>query len=512
MDKPSAELLVEWMHGSQSAADELFRRYIGRLTALARGKISPRLRRRLDAEDVALSAYRSFFVRARTGRVSLEHSGAMWRLLVAIAVNKLHRQVLHHQAGKRSLAREQSPSSMVDEPFGSNPVNGRPATALEAAVIAEEFERFIAQLSSLERRVLELRMQDYPQCEIAVLVERSERTVRRILTDLQQRLEQRLFESHFAGENQESNWLADGPGIHTLDEASTRGGAAGEAPSPGPARSPHVPPTFGAWLSDADFQLSRHLGTGGSGKVYQAWWRSASEWVAVKVLKKQFQSDREAVERFIREAVTVSSLQHPGIVPIRGVGRFKSGGYFLVLELMPAGDLSALMSERPIELAEALRWVAQAASAVDFAHRQGVIHCDLKPSNLLLDSTGTVRVADFGLAHVRSPGSLPRSPAGTLGFMTPEQIDSTRGEVGPPTDVFGLGAVLFALLTGAAPFVADTAEETIERILSAAAPSVRAARPNVPEAVEAICRRCLSRRPEDRFENAAELVRAIQGL
>lgn len=507
MDRPSAELLDRWTRGSQSAADELFRRYVGRLTALARGRISPRLKRRLDPEDVAHSAYRSFFVRARTGRVTLEHSGALWRLLVAIALNKLHRQVLHHRARKRSMDREQSFTSVIDEPEGTRQINGRPATAEEAAAVAEQFEIFLSELSPIERRILELRMQDFPQTEIAGLVCRSERTVRRILQELQQRLEWRLLESEVGVEPDQHAAAAPSAAAVESDEAT-----AAPVVSTGVQSRLRAAPQFGRRLSDADFQLSRHLGTGGSGKVYQAWWRSAGEWVAVKVLKKQFQSDQEAVRRFLREAVTVSRLEHPGIVPLRGLGRFRAGGHFLVLELMPAGDLSSNMSERPIAVKQALRWVAQAAAAIDFAHRQGVIHCDLKPSNLLLDTAGNVRVADFGLAQAPDRIGLPRAPAGTLGFMAPEQIDAARGELGPATDVFGLGAVLFALLAGAPPFARQRADETIELILKGPPPALRAVRPDVPEPVEILCRRCLARTPSERFPSAAVLLREIQEL
>jgi RNA polymerase sigma factor (sigma-70 family) len=512
VDKPSAELLAEWTRGGQSAADELFRRYIGRLTALARGKISRRLGRRLDAEDVALSAYRSFFVRARTGQISLAHSGDLWRLLVGIALNKLHRQVLHHRAGKRSIDREQPPAPGVDEGFAPEPFVDRQPTAAEAAVVAEEFERFLSGLTSTERRILELRLRDHSQREIAALLGRSERTVRRVLSDLQRGLERRLLEPEaVTGERRPYQREA----VDDIDlEPPDDGLSVAALNAAGMIRPMKLPAAASTadWLSDADFQLARHLGSGGSGKVYQAWWRSAGQWVAVKVLKKRSQTDPEAVERFLREASTLARLRHPGIVPIRGIGRLRSGGYFLVLDLVAGDDLSFVMNERKIETNDALRWVAEAAMAVEHAHQHGVIHCDLKPSNLLLDADGRIRVTDFGFAHVLGIRGNHPLPAGTLGFMAPEQIDPVWGAVGPRTDVFGFGAVLFALLTGKPPFVAETWKVSVARLLSGPTPTLRSALPEIPAPVDGICRRCLSRNPEERFASAGELARAIGEL
>lgn len=513
MDAPSAQLLDDWTRGDQAAANELFRRYVGRLTALARGRISRRLGRRIDAEDVAHSAFRSFFVRARTGRVTVAENGDLWRLLVSIAVNKLHRQVQHNRAGKRSFDREQSLATIGDEALTARFTGASPPTVEEAAALAEEFELFLAELSPLERKVIELRMQDHSQSEIAARVGRTERTVRRILTRLQQRLEQRLLAPDFAEVEDAQSRAAGSDKVDGLPVTPVDCIAPENVGQKAP-RNPVLPEVlpFGDWLSDSDFQLARFLGSGGTGKVYQAWWRSANEWVAVKVLKKRSQADPEAVERFLHEAVAVQALRHPGIVPLRGIGRLKSGGYFLVLDLVAGDDLSTIASARRIAIAEALGWVAGAARAVNHAHQQGVIHCDLKPGNLLLDAAGAVHVTDFGLARVLWRSLQRPAAAGTLGFMAPEQIDPAWGPIGPHTDVFGLGAVLFALLTGKPPFVGRTSQETIEQLLNAPLPSVQLNRPDAGSGVDAICRRCLSPQIGKRYGSATELASALHEL
>lgn len=495
MDLPSAELVGRWSQGDQAAADELFRRYIGRLTALARGRMSARLARRLDAEDVALSAYRSFFVRARDGRVVIEQSGDLWRLLAAIALNKLHRTVLHHRADKRSMDREQPWMDALEAILTPRLQSGAPATAEEAVATAEEFERFLAGLSVEEREVIELRLQGFEQTEIARRVGRSERTVRRILVNLQRRLERRLMHE------EEGSFAAGDDG----DEQKLESGGCELSDGLVMDRSP----VQREWLSDREFLLARHLGTGGTGKVYQALRKGTREWVAVKVLKRASQTDPEAVRRFLDEAATVSGLQHEGIVPIRGVGRTKLGGYFLVSDWMEGGDLTTASRERRLEVAQAVKWVAAAARAVNHAHRYGVIHCDLKPSNLLLDRSGILRVADFGLAHIMNRPQRLRA-AGTLGFMAPEQLDPTFGSIGPATDVFGLGAVLFALLTGRAPYFGEHRDAAVEALFHSPAPTLATFRSDVPGPLDDLCQRCLARDRAERFPTAAELATALE--
>ena len=514
MDEPSVELLARYRAGDEEAAAELFRRYVSRLTVLARARIAPRIARRFDAEDVVLSAYRSFFVRARDGRFSLSHSGALWRLLVGIVLRKLYHLAAHHTAEKRSIDREQPlPAGGESAWEALAPASANP-TAEEAVAMAELVEAFMAQLEPLSRHVVELRLQDCRIVDIAAATHRSERTIRRILEDLRQRLElllgdigdrhagphlARYCSAELVSEKDDSDVAADGGG------SDSKAATANPAPS---STADTVPVEF---LSDRDFLLQLHLGTGGAGKVYRALPRGGSTPVAIKMLKKASQTDPAAVARFLDEARTVSRLNHPGIVGIRGIGRTRAGGYFLVQEFVAGENLAQIAASRRIEPHEAARWIAEAAEAIDYSHRQRVVHCDLKPANLLLDAQGRVRVADFGLAQIVAPGMRCRNAiAGTAGYMAPEQLDPAWGPIGPRTDVFGLGAVLFSLLAGHPPFSGKMIEELLKSMLeSAPSLSLRQSRPDIPGEIDAICGKCLAIAPCDRFATAAVLAQAL---
>jgi RNA polymerase sigma-70 factor (ECF subfamily) len=187
MDVPSADLMARWRDGDEEAAGELFHRYAERLLALARSRMSVRLAGHVDPEDVVQSAYRSFFSGARAGRFALERSGDLWRLLVAITLHKLHHQVERHTAGKRNLARQARLDK--DGPFGrEGRLLAREPTPAEAAALADTVERLLRGLEPLERHMVELRLQGWGLEEIAAEVSRSERTVRRLLERVKERL------------------------------------------------------------------------------------------------------------------------------------------------------------------------------------------------------------------------------------------------------------------------------------------------------------------------------------
>lgn len=188
MDEPSEQLLARYQAGDQAAADEIFRRYVGRLTVFARARLAPRVARRVDPEDVVLSAYRSFFIRARDGRLSFTRSGDLWRVLVAMTLNKVRRQVARHQAEKRAIRREEDILAEICEPHHRGP------TPEHALAVADELEQIMAAVPPLKRRILELRLLDYEISEIAADIGRSERTVRRMLDDLQEFLKRRLLD------------------------------------------------------------------------------------------------------------------------------------------------------------------------------------------------------------------------------------------------------------------------------------------------------------------------------
>ncbi|OAI44890.1 hypothetical protein AYO44_13460 [Planctomycetaceae bacterium SCGC AG-212-F19] len=186
-DDMSIRLLAQWREGDQQAADRLFHRYAEQLTALARSRLSARMSRRFDAEDVVQSVYCSFFNGVGQGRFDLQCGGDLWRLLVAITLNKLHLRVRRNQSAKRAVAKE---APMANELYLGNLAVSSPSP-LEAAALADELESVMVQLGPLERRMLEMRLQGYNLEEIAAATQRTERTVRRTLTEARQMLSQR---------------------------------------------------------------------------------------------------------------------------------------------------------------------------------------------------------------------------------------------------------------------------------------------------------------------------------
>jgi RNA polymerase sigma factor (sigma-70 family) len=189
-DNRSGDLIARWRAGDQEAAAELFRRYVDRLIALARSRLSAKLARRVDPEDVVHSAYRSFFAGAQAGRFDVQRGGDLWRLLVAMTLHKLYRQVRRNQQQKRAVEREQSFGS--EESLGgleSHMLTHQPSP-VEAVALADQLEQALQSLKPQYRVILELRLQGYTIAEIAVRLKRSERRVYRILESVKEQLEQ----------------------------------------------------------------------------------------------------------------------------------------------------------------------------------------------------------------------------------------------------------------------------------------------------------------------------------
>jgi RNA polymerase sigma-70 factor (ECF subfamily) len=190
LDEASAELVVRWREGDEQAADELFRRYAGRLLALAQSRLSNKLALRVDAEDVVQSVYRSFFMHARAGRYVFERSGDLWKLLVAITLNKVRGQAEYHAAEKRDVARDQPVSEQGGDWQGmSVSVLTRQPTPAEAAALADELELVMRRLDAPQRRMFEMRLQGYSLEEIAAECGCSIRTVKRGLSHIRKELE-----------------------------------------------------------------------------------------------------------------------------------------------------------------------------------------------------------------------------------------------------------------------------------------------------------------------------------
>lgn len=259
-----------------------------------------------------------------------------------------------------------------------------------------------------------------------------------------------------------------------------------------------------------DYELLEEIARGGMGVVYRARQVSLNRVVAVKMMLAGTLADESAVRRFRQEAEAAAKLDHPHIVPVFEVGEHHGQQYFS-MGLVEGKSLAAKLLGGPLPPREAAELIEQVARAVQYAHEQGVIHRDLKPANVLLDGQGRPRVTDFGLAKLASrEQSLTETGQmlGTPGYMPPEQVDGKP--VGPQADVYGLGAILYALLAGRPPFQAATPMETMLQVLSAEPVAPRTLNPSIPRDLDTIVRKSLEKWPEWRYASAAELADELQ--
>ncbi len=265
--------------------------------------------------------------------------------------------------------------------------------------------------------------------------------------------------------------------------------------------------TIEEWPDLLGYRVEGKLGQGGMGVVFLARQLAAGRLVALKMIPGSAQLMGREVERFRREAQALARLQHPHIVPIYDVGE-QHGQPFFSMEYLPGGSLSKKLADKPMKPREAASLVALVARAADAAHQAGVLHRDLKPSNILLAADGTPKIADFGLAK-RLEGDPEETPTGlilgTPCYMAPEQA-AGRKDVGPTADVYSLGAILYETLTGRPPFRAETPLDTIGEVLALMPPPPRKLQRDVPRVLEAICLRCLEKKPADRYVSAGELA------
>ncbi|MEY2482983.1 MAG: eukaryotic-like serine/threonine-protein kinase [Verrucomicrobiota bacterium] len=263
----------------------------------------------------------------------------------------------------------------------------------------------------------------------------------------------------------------------------------------------------------ADHEIVNEIARGGMGVVYQAREPHSGRIVALKcVLAHQGDSDH-ALARFRREAETAARLDHPHIVPIYQVGETADGFPYYTMKYATEGSL--LQARHPLLLhpRESVQLMTKVARAVHYAHEQGVLHRDLKPGNILLDSRREPLVSDFGLARCEATSSyLTRSMAsfGTPGYIAPEQADGPAAQLTPAADIYSLGAILFELLTGRPPFVGDNAFAVMKQSAEKPAPKVRSLAPHADRDLETICARCLEREPADRYQSAASLADDLQ--
>ncbi len=257
-----------------------------------------------------------------------------------------------------------------------------------------------------------------------------------------------------------------------------------------------------------EYELLSEIARGGMGVVYRARQVRLNRIVALKmILAGQFASPAD-VQRFHTEAEAAAQLDHPGIVPIYEVGEH-DGHHFFTMGFVDGGSLSARLQGGPLAPREAAQLVLQIAEAVQFAHERGVIHRDLKPANVLLDRQGQPRITDFGLAkNLRRDSGLTASGQvmGTPSYMPPEQAAGQIQHVQEAADVYSLGAVLYALLTGRPPFQADNLVDTLMQVIEKEPVAPTALNSRVPLDLETICLKCLEKDRQRRYDSAAALA------
>jgi serine/threonine-protein kinase len=250
------------------------------------------------------------------------------------------------------------------------------------------------------------------------------------------------------------------------------------------------------------------LGHGGMGVVYKAWHLRLQRPVALKMLLAGAYAQPTERERFLREAEAVAALHHPNIVPVYDAGEADGRPYF-TMELVEGGSLAEQIRGVPQPARQAAALVATLAEAVHAAHQSGIVHRDLKPGNILLTRDGTPKVTDFGLARrLEGNGGLTLSgaPLGTPSYMAPEQARGDKKAIGPATDVYALGAILYELLTGRPPFRAATSAATLHQVVTEEPIPPARLNPQVPRDLATICLKGLHKEPGRRYASARELA------
>ncbi len=255
-------------------------------------------------------------------------------------------------------------------------------------------------------------------------------------------------------------------------------------------------------------QAEALLGHGGMGVVYLAWHLRLHRRVALKMLLAGAHAQPAERVRLLREAEAVAALSHPNIVQVYEVGDV-DGWPFFTMEFAEGGSLAQKLAGAPQPADRAAELVATIAGAIQVAHQGGIVHRDLKPANILLTADGTPKVTDFGLARRLDEGgglTLSGAPVGTPSYMAPEQARGDKGAIGPATDVYALGAVLYELLTGRPPFRAETAAATLQQVISENPVSPSRLNASVPRDLGTICLKCLHKEPRLRYASAAALA------
>lgn len=258
------------------------------------------------------------------------------------------------------------------------------------------------------------------------------------------------------------------------------------------------------------YQLLEQIGQGGMATIFKAYQPSMDRYVAIKVLPSHFTEDETFVARFTQEARTLARLEHPHILPVHDYGE-QEGLTYLVMRYIEAGTLKDWITRKgPVELDEAVRILDQVGRALDYAHSQGVVHRDIKPTNVLIDERGDAFLTDFGIAKlVAGTAQFTATGAivGTPAYMSPEQ--GMGKSIDHRSDIYSLGVVLYELVTGRVPFEAETPLAVLLQHVNAPLPVPRQVKPDLPQTVERVILKAMAKAPDDRFQSVGEMVEAL---
>ncbi|PYL83100.1 MAG: hypothetical protein DMF23_10645, partial [Verrucomicrobia bacterium] len=257
-----------------------------------------------------------------------------------------------------------------------------------------------------------------------------------------------------------------------------------------------------------DYELLEEIGRGGQGVVYRAHQKSLNRTVALKVIGLGHWATQAHLKRYRLEAEAAASLEHPGIVPIDEVGE-RDGSCYFSMKFIEGGQLDEMVRHEPMPIRRAVELIAKVARTIHYAHERGILHRDIKPGNILLDAKGEPHLTDFGLARlVETESTVTRTMEvlGTPSYMAPEQAVGNNSAVSSVTDVYGLGAVLYQLLTGHPPFAGGTTFETVRLVLDTNPRKPRLWNSKLDRDLETICLKCLEKDPKRRYASAVALA------
>src|SRR5882724_3344600 len=261
-----------------------------------------------------------------------------------------------------------------------------------------------------------------------------------------------------------------------------------------------------------DYELLEEIGRGGQGVVYRARQKSLNRTVAIKIIGISHGRTKAHLKRFRLEAEAAAKLNHPFVVPIHEIGQRKGRCYFS-MGLVEGGRLDQIAKREPMSPRQATEVIAKLARTVHYAHQHGIIHRDIKPGNILLDTKGEPHLTDFGVARLletENDATCTIEVSGTPSYMAPEQAHANNGHVSSATDVYGLGAVLYELLAGQPPFTGGTPFETVRLLLETEPRQPRLLNPKVDRDLSTICLKCLEKDPKRRYSSALALAEDLE--